>query len=81
MNNSRLEMYFLASDSFEKEILVCRKFLAFKYVSIVFIRYKSDDYLYLYTRNLENFETGFSVHNINLYFCWQVENTKWILCS
>ena len=26
------------------------------------------------------FNTGFSVHNIHLYFCSQVENTKWILC-
>ena len=26
------------------------------------------------------FKTGFSVHNIHLYLCWQVEDTKWILC-
>ena len=27
------------------------------------------------------FKTGFSVNNINLYLCGQVENTKWILCN
>ena len=27
------------------------------------------------------FKTGFTEHNINLYLWWQVENTKWILCS
>ena len=26
------------------------------------------------------FKTGFSVHNINLYLCWQLDDTKWILC-
>ena len=26
------------------------------------------------------FKIGFSVHNIHLYLCWQLENTKWILC-
>ena len=26
-------------------------------------------------------EIAFSVHNIHLYLCWQVETTKWILCS
>ena len=25
-------------------------------------------------------KTGFSVRNIHLYLCWQVEDTKWILC-
>ena len=37
----------------------------------------------LYVRNLEKlaFNTGFTVHNIHLYLCGQVENTKWILCS
>ena len=27
------------------------------------------------------FKIGFSVHNIHLYLCEQVENTKWILRS
>jgi hypothetical protein len=27
------------------------------------------------------FKTGFLVHNIDLYLCWQVEKNKWILCS
>ena len=52
-------------------VVVYREFLAFEYVSIVF-RNKTDDYLYLFIRNLENL-------NIHLYLCWQVENTKWIL--
>ena len=56
-------MYVLASDFFEKKMLntylklenrvVGREFTAFKYVFIVF-RNKSDDYLYLYIRNLKN---------------------------
>jgi len=47
--------------------VVCREFLAFKYVVI---------------GNLENSDLnlGFSVHNIHLYLCWQVKDTKWILC-
>ena len=57
-------MYILASDFFFKKTIntylkleyrvVCREFLAFKYVVIVFFRNKTDDYLYLYIRNLEN---------------------------
>ena len=33
-------------------------------------------------RNLENsrLKPFFSLHNIHLYLCWQVGNTKWILC-
>ena len=56
-------MYFLASDFFEKDdkyvlkarnsFVVCREFLAFN-VFIFFSLSKSDDYLYLYIRNLEN---------------------------
>jgi len=47
--------------------VVCREFLAFKYVVI---------------GNLENSDLnlGFSVHNIHLYLCWQVKDTKRILC-
>ena len=56
-------MYILASDFFLKTIntylkleirVVCRGFLASKYVFIVFFQNKPDDYLYLYIRNLEN---------------------------
>ena len=56
-------MYILPYDLFEKgdkyylklEIrIVCREFSAFKYVFIFFFQNKSDDYLYLYIRNLEN---------------------------
>ena len=55
-------MYILASDFFEKDAkthlkleisVVCREFLAFKYV-LIYLTFKSDDYLYLYIRNLEN---------------------------
>ena len=34
--------------------VACREFLAFNYVVIVFFSKKTDDYLYLYIRNLEN---------------------------
>ena len=55
-------MYILASDFFEKDdkyTFKARsscvwKFLAVKYVFIGFFRNRSDDYLYLYIRNLEN---------------------------
>ena len=56
-------MYILASIFFQKTInmylkleirVACWEFLAFKYVVIVFFRNKTDDYLYLYIRNLEN---------------------------
>ena len=57
-------MYILASFFFSKKTLntylkleirvVCREFLAFKYGIIVFFRNKTDDYLYLYVRNIEN---------------------------
>ena len=40
---------------------------------------KSDDCLNLYIRNLKNLR--FSVRNIHLNLCGQVENSKWILCS
>ena len=56
--------YILASDFFSKKTIntilkleisvVCRKFLAFKYIFLFFFRNKSDDYSYLYIRNLEN---------------------------
>ena len=57
-------MYILASVFFSKKMIntylkleiwvVCREFLAFKYVVIDFFRNKTEDYLYLYIRNLEN---------------------------
>ena len=56
-------MYILASVFFSKKTIntylkleirvACREFLALKYVVIVFFRNKTDDYLYLYIRNLE----------------------------
>ena len=55
-------MYILALDFSKKMInmyikleihVVCREFLAFRYIFIHFFN-KSDDYLYLYNRNLEN---------------------------
>ena len=30
--------------------------------------------------NISYRKTGFLVRNIHLYLCWQVEDTKWILC-
>ena len=60
--------------------VVCREILASKYIFIVFFKNKSDDYLFLYIRNLA-FKNGFPVNNIHLYLCGQVDNTKWILCS
>ena len=53
------------------------------YFSICFFQNKTCDNLYLYIRNLEKsrLKRFFSVHNIHLYLCWQVEITKWILCS
>ena len=52
--------------------VVCREFLAF----IVFFRKKSDNYLCLCIILNLYVKTGFSVHNIHLYLCLQVENTK-----
>ena len=56
-----------------------KKYLVFKYVLIVFFRNKSVIYICA-SEILKAFKTGFSIHNIHLYLCWQVENTKWILC-
>ena len=47
--------------------VVCREFLAFKYVFIVF----ETNRMIIY----------FSVHNIHLNLWRQVENYKWIFCS
>ena len=49
---------------------------------LFFFQNKTDDYLYLYIRNLENLHLKpfFLVHNIHLHLCWQVEDIKWILC-
>ena len=78
-------MYILASFfSLEKDdkyvfkarnSFVCREFLAFKYVFIIFFREKRDDYLHQKSWKLA-FKISFSVHNIHLYLCWHVENTK-----
>ena len=59
--------------------VACREFFAFKYVVIVFFRNKTDENSYLYIRNLENSSLKL-VHKIHLYLCWQVDDTKWILC-
>ena len=50
-----------------------RKFLAF-------FENKSDDYLYLYIRNLENtrLNSVFRLKISNLVLCGLVENSKWI---
>ena len=77
------KMYILASDFFEKdykyvfklEIRVrCSEFLAFKYV-FLFFRNRSDDYLYLYMRNLKN-----SLFGTQYPFLFVLDGTKWILC-
>ena len=76
-------MYILASIFFflktintylKLEIRVaCREFLAFKYVVIVFFRNKTDDYSYLYIRNLENshlkprFMENFLLYNVGIH--------------
>jgi hypothetical protein len=82
-------MYILASVFFEKDKntyskleirVVCREFFfAFKYVVIVFFETKQM-IIYICTSWKLAYKTGFSVHNIHLYLCWQVEDTKWILC-
>jgi hypothetical protein len=41
---------------------------------------KSDDYLYLYTRNLENSRLK-PVFWYTILIWGQVDNTKWILCK
>ena len=50
--------------------VVCREFLAYNYVSIVFFQNKSDDYSYLYIRNLENLhlKPGFP-YTISICIC------------
>ena len=48
----------------------------------VFFRNKTDDYLYLYIRNLENsrLKSAFR-YTISICICGgREENTKWILC-
>ena len=45
---------FILSSGFKLEIcVVCRKYLDYKYVFIVFFRNKKDDNFYLYIRNFE----------------------------
>ena len=81
------KMYVLASEFFQKDnkyylkleiCVVCREFLAFKYVFIFFSRNKSDNYLYLYFRNIKNSRLKL-VFRYTISIC-MVENTKWILC-
>ena len=63
--------------------VVCREFLAFKYLITDFFETNQmiiDIFVHKKSQKLA-FKTGFSVHNIHLYLCGQVENTKWILRS
>ena len=66
-------MYSLPSDFFEKDDNYL--FKARNSCCVQGIQNKSDDYLYLYIRNLENWFFG-----TKIYLYLQVENTKWILC-
>ena len=52
------------------------------YFSIWFFRNKSDDYLYLYIRNLENshLKRVFGIQYPFIFVFASRENTKWILC-
>ena len=80
-------MYILASVFFSKKTIntylkleirvACREFLAFKYVVIVYFETKQ---MIIYICTLKILKTRVSVRNIRLYLCWQVEDTKWILC-
>ena len=63
-------------------LVVCREFLAFKYVFVIFSKQIWWLFIFVYQKSWKlAFKTGFSVHNIYLYLCWQVEDDKWILCS
>ena len=44
---------------------------------------KSDDYLYLYIKNLFkfSFKAGFPVHDNHFKLCGLPKNSKWIMCS
>ena len=62
--------------------VVCREFLAFKYVFIVFFKQITWLFSFVHKKSWKlTFTAGFSVQNIHFYLCGQVENTKWILCS
>ena len=56
--------------------VVCRVF-AFKYILFF---YRIQIIIYICTSEILK-TVFFLVHNIHLYLCVQVENTKWILCS
>ena len=77
-------MYILASVFFKKTIntylkleicVACREFIAFKYVFILFFfPNKTDDYLYLYIRNLENsFVFVLAGRGYKYYCCSQMQ--------
>jgi hypothetical protein len=52
-----------------------------EYFSLCFF-FKTNQMIFFDIRNLEKSRLNrVSVHNIQLYLCRQVENTKWILCS
>ena len=61
--------------------VVCKEFLVFEYLYIIFFRNKSDDYFFICTSDILKlvFKTSFSVLNIHLYLCGQVENIDIVL--
>ena len=82
-------MYFVASDLFRKNdkyvsktkiCIVCVEFFCLH----IFQFSKQLRWLFLFVHQKSwkhTFKISFSVHNIILYLCWQVENTKRMLCS
>ena len=59
---------------------MCREFLAFKYVFIVFSKQNMWLSIFVYQKSWKLALTSFSVHNIHFYLWWQVEYTQGILC-
>ena len=56
---------------------VCREFIVFKYVFIVLFKTNQMIICIWHQKFWElAFKTCFLVHNIHLYLCWQVVNTK-----
>ena len=76
-------MFILASDFFEKTVnaylkleirLVCKEFLAFKHVFIVFSKHIRWLFVFVHHKSWKLvFKTEFLVHNIDLNLSWQVE--------
>ena len=55
-------------------------FLAFKYVHSYRFFETKQMIIHICTSEILRKKNGFSVHNIHLYLCGKVEDTKWILC-